>query len=303
MTERQVLLVGGTGLLGGRVAVALADAGAPFRALVRPGRDVAALSALGAEPCRGDLRDPTSLSAACAGVHTVITTANAIGRLIKGDRQVGSIESVDHSGNAALIGAAEAAGCTRFVFVSLPEALQRSGAPFAEAKEATERLLRESPLRSVIVRSDAFQELWFSKDVGFDWRAGRAIVLGRGRTRQRFVAVDDVGRAVVALALAPDPPAVVEPGGPDALCLYDAMAIFAAVSGRRMRAIRVPRPVLRLASATLGRVDPVRGSLLRMSLAADTADSVCRVEDLTSLGIEPRSVQTYARLLCDAADD
>jgi uncharacterized protein YbjT (DUF2867 family) len=294
------LLVGGTGLLGGRVAAALAEAGVDLRVVVRPGRDGQALSALGAQLCTGDLRDPASLSAACAGIDTVVTTANVIGRHLKGDREVGSIADVDRAGNAALITAAETAGCRRFVFISLPEALQRSGAPFAEAKHATEERLRASSIQSVVVRSDAFQELWFSKDVGFDWRAGRAIVLGKGRARQRFVAVDDVARAMAALAVAPDPPALLEIGGPDALSPYDAMAIFTAVTGRAFRVVRVPRPVLLVASQTLGRVDPIRGSLVRMSLAADEADSVCRVEDLTSLGIRPRSVEEYARLLSHA---
>jgi len=300
VTAQRVLLVGGTGLLGGRVAAALADTGVDLRAIVRPGRDGQALSALGAELCTADLRDPVSLSAACAGIDTVVTTANVIGRHLKGDRAVGSIADVDTAGNAALIAAAETAGCRRFVFVSLPEALQKSGAPFAEAKRAIEERLRASSLQSVIVRSDAFQELWFSRDVGFDWRAGRAIVLGKGRARQRFVAVDDVARAMAALAVASDPPALLEIGGPDALSPYDAMAIFTAVTGREFRVVRIPRPALRLASATLGRVDPIKGSLVRMSLAADLADTVCRVEDLTSLGIHPRSVEDYATLLSDA---
>jgi uncharacterized protein YbjT (DUF2867 family) len=42
----ELLLVGGTGLLGGRIAGRLAERGVPFRALVRPGTDASALVAL-----------------------------------------------------------------------------------------------------------------------------------------------------------------------------------------------------------------------------------------------------------------
>src|SRR5918993_737638 len=88
-----LLLVGGTGLLGGKIAERLAARDVPFLALVRPQTDASPLEALGAEIVRGDLRDPGSVTAAVAGMTTVVTTANAIGRLLTGVKDL-SIEDV-----------------------------------------------------------------------------------------------------------------------------------------------------------------------------------------------------------------
>ncbi len=68
-----LLLVGGTGLLGGKIAERLAARDVSFRALVRPQTDASRLTSLGADVVRGDLTDRPSLPAALAGVTTVLT--------------------------------------------------------------------------------------------------------------------------------------------------------------------------------------------------------------------------------------
>src|SRR5215217_1752125 len=129
-----LLLVGGTGQLGGKIAERLAARDVPFRALVRPQTDASALEALGAEIVRGDLTDRPSLPAALRGMTTVITTANAITRILGGATDI-TIDAVDRQGNEALIRAAETAGVQRFVFVAgyhlAPGMVER--APFAAA--------------------------------------------------------------------------------------------------------------------------------------------------------------------------
>jgi len=113
-----LLLVGGTGELGRRIAVRLAERGLLFRALVRPRSDSSALDAVGAEIVRGDLTDVASLDEAMTGVTTVVTTANAMSRMMAGASDL-SFEAVDRDGNATLIRAAEQSGVERFVFVSM----------------------------------------------------------------------------------------------------------------------------------------------------------------------------------------
>ena len=70
-----VLVVGGTGMLGGQVVTALLSRGKGVRALVRPGSDAARLQQAGAEIARGDMMDPASLLRAMEGADAVITTA------------------------------------------------------------------------------------------------------------------------------------------------------------------------------------------------------------------------------------
>src|SRR5205085_2599855 len=67
------LVVGQSGFLGGIIARHLAQTNTPLRLLVRDG----GTNIRSANVVRGDLKDRASLDAACAGVRTVITTANS----------------------------------------------------------------------------------------------------------------------------------------------------------------------------------------------------------------------------------
>ena len=75
-----ILVAGSTGLVGGQICLNLAKAGKPVRALVRSTSDRAKVDALkrtGVELAEGDLKDRSTLDAACAGVLTVISTASS----------------------------------------------------------------------------------------------------------------------------------------------------------------------------------------------------------------------------------
>src|SRR5687767_1972832 len=108
-----ILVVGATGLLGGEICRLLSAAGKPFRAFVRTTSDkdkVAQLQDLGAEIARGDLKDRSSVEAACKGVNAVISTASSTLSRQEGD----SIQTVDLEGQLNLIDAAKTAGVTQF---------------------------------------------------------------------------------------------------------------------------------------------------------------------------------------------
>ncbi|WP_329484767.1 NAD(P)H-binding protein [Kribbella sp. NBC_01484] len=112
-----LLVVGGTGDLGHRVVRRLRAQGNAVRCLVRPGTDDSGLLEIGVDVVRGDLTQPESLRAACAGVDTAVATATVIGRRLAGARTP-SIFEADEVGMASLVDAAEAAGVERFVYVS-----------------------------------------------------------------------------------------------------------------------------------------------------------------------------------------
>ncbi len=292
----RVLLCGGTGDLGGRIAVRIAAEHVPFRVLLRSEQGAPRLRALGAEIATGDLTDRASLEAAVEDVDTVVTTANAIGRLLSGKKDL-SIDTVDRVGNAHLVAAAEAAGVSRFVFVSFAGCGDdvASRAPLAAAKLQTERLLQASPMREVIVRPDKMHEVWLSAKTGIDPVKHRAVILGRGLVREAYVATDDVAEACVRLALHDDPPAMVEFGGPEHMTRRQVVDAFEAEFGHRFRRVRVPRVLLRLGARALRRAKPEVASVLGMALAADLTGSPWTDEPLLRLGITPRPATTYIR--------
>ena len=296
-----LLLCGATGELGGRVARRLASESVPLRLLLRSRAGEPLAHELGAEVARGDFCEPASLAAAVRGADGVVTTVTAMARALAGERL--DLRAVDGHGTLALIDAAERADVRRFVFVSfagLSDEAARSF-PLAATKRAVERRLAASPMRSVTVRPDALQELWLSPITQFDWQRGRVIVFGRGDAHARYVATDDVAEAVARLALAADPPALVEFGGPERLTRNQAVAMFERATGRTFRTRHVPRAALRAGMRVLRRPRPEIASVMGLSLFADLTDAEWTDAPLHALGIEPRSVSTYAEQLTRAA--
>jgi NADH dehydrogenase len=206
-----------------------------------------------------------------------------------------SIKGVDRNGYANLVSAATGAGVRRFVYVSFPGAILDSRTPFAQAKLATEHLLQQSPMYEVIVRPDAYQEPWLSAERGFDWRSGGVTIFGRGDGQAAYVAMDDVAEAVVRLATVPDPPRLIEFGGPEAMTRNELAAAFEAALGTPLRRRHVPRLVMRLGSAALRPIHPALASVLGMGLSLDLRDEAPDDLALRRLGIQGRPVSTYIR--------
>ena len=289
-----ILICGATGDLGGRVVRRLVEDGQRCRALVRPSSDASELDRLGVEVVRGDLRVAASLVPALVGVDTVVTTANALSRIMGGDKDL-TLNAVDVEGNRNLVRAAEDAGVRRFVFGSAAGLDQGMGdhAPLASAKLATEELLRQSPMTSVMGRPDMFQEVWLAPLGGLDPAKGTAMVYGKGDTPHRYVASDDVAALIAHVAVAEQVPSVVEFGGPEMLSVNEAVAAFEKATGRTMKARHVPRPVLSLAGRLLAGPKPALASLMAMALHSDTHASAWDDRPLREAGIEPRPATAY----------
>jgi uncharacterized protein YbjT (DUF2867 family) len=218
------LVVGSSGMLGGKIARKLLARGEPVRVLVRQPSTLD-----GVEIARGDLKDAASLDAACRGATTVITTANSAQR--GGEDDVGA---VDLDGNRALIDAANRAGVRQFVFVSVAFVDVDSPVPLFAAKARTEQHLRESGLTWTIVAPHIFLDVWFGLLVGSALAAGMPVSLVHGgRARHSFVAADDVAEFA---ARAVNHPAAfgrrIVLGGPEALSWTDIVEKTVAILGR-----------------------------------------------------------------------
>jgi uncharacterized protein YbjT (DUF2867 family) len=296
-----ILVCGGTGDLGGRIVRGLHAAGSPVRALVRQGSDRSRLAGLGVELVEGDFRDAESLRRAVTGVETVVSTVTVITRALAGEKGAG-FASVDNAGHRALIAAAEAAGASRFVYVSAARARKQpmAGTPLGLGKIATEDSLVASALREVIVRPDQFQEIWLSPLAQFDWPARKVVIFGTGQTATRYVATDDVAQAVVRFTLAGDPPRIVEFGGPDPLTCNESVDVFEQVLGEPIRRRHVPRFAIRVGAVALRRARPALASIMGGALTADLHPATWDDRPLRDLGITPRSVRAYAKAVTDA---
>src|SRR5215212_4573586 len=235
-----VLLIGGTGMLGGAIAEELVARGERVRALVRSGKRVARLRGLGVELEVGDMLDLRALRRALRDAHAVVTTAqgNPLSR-------AQPMRRVDGQGNQQLIALACELHVPQFVFVSALKAdAGAATVPQLAYKLAAECALRTSGMSYTIIRPSSFQETFgdgFAPFKRIIERAGIGMTMGSGRGWHSFVAISDVARAAV---LALDHPAareaIVPVGGPEDLSYRDAYARIAQVTGRRFITIAIP---------------------------------------------------------------
>lgn len=277
-----ILMCGATGDLGGRIVRLLGARGESVRALVRPATDATRLQEAGVEVVRGDLCDVASLGPALAGIDTVVTTANA------------NRPGLDTTGNQNLIRAAEQAAVSRFVYVSaagMSPQMARTG-PLMAGKWQAEQALRASTMPSVIVRPDMFQEAWLGPPL-FDPKAGTAMVAGSGNSAHRYVAIDDVAALCVHLALTPDPPMLVEFGGPEALTQSQVVAAYEAATGRTFKVRRMPGLLLSVGNRALSRVKPDIALGLGLSAFMDAHPATWDDSALRDAGVQPRPASQF----------
>ena len=218
-----ILIVGNTGDLGGQITDRLIAQGEQVRLLTRPDSAHTDRLSTVAERVTGDLKDPGSLVAACAGVDAVVTTANATARSAPD-----TIESVDLAGNLNLIEAAETAGVNRFLFVSALGAHPQHPMPLLHAKGLAEQRLRSSGMTWTVLQPNVFMDKLIPIVVGQPALSNRPVTLvGSGRRRHSFVAIRDVAAYAVAALNHPQAQRqTILVGGPEPLSWYDIAAAF-----------------------------------------------------------------------------
>lgn len=225
-----ILVVGATGELGGVIVRNLLDEGVEVRILVRSTSDYEDLVELGAQPALGDLKDPSSLQAACLDVETVVTTATAAGR--GGDD---TIESVDLEGNRNLIRAADRAGVLRFVLISALGAALDSQMPLLRAKATAEEELRNSSMSWTILQPDVFMDRLVPMVVGHPVLNNQPVTLvGEGNRRHSFVAMRDVAAYAVAATRSERGTRTLLVGGPEPLSWRDIVRAFDEELGKEV---------------------------------------------------------------------
>ena len=264
-----IAIFGGTGTLGRQLLPGLVDAGRDIRVIARhaPPRD-AALSRLGVEWMRGDVRDARVLDAALRGVDTVVSAIAGFG----GQDALGS-KAVDRDGNLALIEAAGRAGVASVVMLSINGAGPEHPIELFRDKWAAEEALRASGLSWTIIRPTAYLESWLGIIGGPLVETGRTRIFGTGRNPINFVSAADVARFVeLAIDDSRLRSTAIEVPGPENLTLDDLASLVESASGRSGRRDHAPRAMLRLARLATRVPKPVMSALISTALVMDTHD-------------------------------
>lgn len=291
------LVIGATGILGSEIVRRLRAQGRPVRALVRSTSDAArrrALEEAGAEIVEGDLKDPSSIAAACRGVSSVISTASSTISRQEGD----SIESVDRDGQLAAVASAAAAGVEQFVFISFPPSTVAF--PLQDAKRAVEEALRTSGLTYTIIQVPHFWEVWCSAILGFDVGQRTARIYAEGTGPMSWVSLGDVAE-VATRVLGHDAARnrTLTFGGPAVHTQLDIVTIFEDATGDRFTLERWPRETLQAQydAAT----DPLQKSFVALMLIIASGEWVFDHEPVrASIHPDFASIRDYARRLASA---
>ena len=258
MGEGPVLVVGGTGMLGGQVVTELLNRGKQVRALVRPGSDASRLESSGVEIARGDMMDPDSLVRAMAGADAVVTSAAGYTRHRKGDNP-----EIDTVGNSNLAEAAKRAGVRRFVLTSILTCDQTPDVPHFWHKRLMEDRLQALGVPFVALRPGAFldQVTRFGDPIGkhkIRWFGSPGIPL-------TFVLTPDLAGY---LAAAVDVPGVegqrIEIGWDRPISMQEFADIAERLTGEEIRVQSVPVGLLRGMGALLGPVNPMAKDMAAM---------------------------------------
>jgi len=287
------LIVGATGLVGGEICRRLAANRKPVRALVRPTGDASRiedLRAAGVELATGDLKDPASIQAACAGATAVLSTASSVLSRQPGD----TIDGVDRLGQLQLIEAARSAGVKHFVFVSFSPmaedfALQR-------AKRQVEQALIKSGMTYTILRPTFFMEIWLSPALGFDVAARQARIYGTGENPISWISFPNVAEfAVRSLETPAARNAIFALGGPEAIAPLEVVRIFEEVGGAPFTVEHVLESVLRAGKASARRA--LDEAFAALSLGYAHGDAIDMRATLEAMPVRLVSVREYAQWL------
>ena len=283
-----ILVVGATGQLGGEIAMRLLDRGLSVRALVRPHSNGESLKRAGARAVFGDLKDRSSLTSACEGISTVITTANSAQR---GGQD--NTETVDWLGNRNLIDAAQMAGVRQFIFVSALGVDLNSPVPLFQAKARSEACLHASGMPYTILAPTVFMEVWFPMIIGRPVQAGEPVsLIGEGRRKHSFISVADVAQfAIASIGHADALNKTLPLGGPQAVSWCEVIAISESVRGQSLDVQSLPP-----GSAIPGLPEPVGKMIGQLMAGLEMFDSVIDMRAMAEgFGIRQVTVEDTVR--------
>ena len=221
MSVSEVLVTGGTGLLGKQVVERLGSAGVETRVLSRSGQP---------GTLRGDLSTGEGLDLAVRGAETIIHCASSPFRKAR---------QTDVEGTKRLLETAITAGVSHIVYISIVGIDRVPSYPYYRIKLNTERVIESSPIPYTILRATQFYELVLMA-IRFLERMP-VMVVPNGFSGQPIDAGEVAGR-MVELALSDPAGRVPDIGGPQVRTVADIVRGYLEVTGRRKRILMFRLP-------------------------------------------------------------
>lgn len=267
-TAQNVLIVGGTGMLGREIVSLLHAQGYHTRVMTRKPEIINHVFPDGAEIVSGDLIDVKSLVRLTEGMDTVIASAHAL--LGKGKY---SSEKVDLAGHKNLIDIAKKAGVKKFIYISVLGAGPDAPVDFWRTKYAVEEYIKQSGLHYAIIRSAAFMEMHLHELIGKSvLKKGKVTILGNGINPTNFISVQDVASLVLQVLQSPEQDQLIEIGGPDNMTKNDVATMYGRFSGKEVKISHLKPAMLHILASVLKPFHPGISRIMKLSAAFDNTD-------------------------------
>jgi len=287
-----ILVAGGTGFVGTKVAHALRAAELPVRVLARRPERQDQLRSWGCEVVEGDMTDAESLRRAVEGCTAVVhLVAILLGRPEE-------FERIMIQGTRDLVEASKEAGVARLVLQSaLGTEEGHEITPYYHAKWEEEQAVKYSGIEHVIFRPSFI----FGRDGGILAQQIKVVRFSPvtpilGRHRMQPIWVDDVASLfTAAVSSAEAPNRTFDVGGPDRLTWAELHEQIRRTLGKRRLAFQMP-PGLLKAGATIGQVlPPFHGARSAVEML-DLGDNVGDIGPVTeAYGVRPIGVKEQIR--------
>jgi uncharacterized protein YbjT (DUF2867 family) len=257
----QVLVLGATGYVGGRLVPELLAGGHQVRCAVRLPAMLDARTWRGAvDVIEADVTRRVEMDAACAGMDAVVYLVRAVdGRP--------ELVTRERDGAVTVRDAAAAAGVQRILYLSELGNPDHPATRVVE-RQAIGRLLAEGPVPVTELRAGVVigsGSAWFEMIRHTTELLPLMVIPTWIRTRTQPIAIRDVLRAIVEALSAPATAGeVLELGGPEVLTFREMMLTYARIAGLRRRVIlSVPVVTPRLSALFVGAVTPLPTTIAR----------------------------------------
>ena len=291
----RILIAGGTGFIGSRLASELDARGHEVIVLARTAPDQG--GAGGVSTVQADVTDSETLLDTLVGVDAVVNLV-ALSPLFTPDGGERMHDWVHRAGTGNLVQAAEAADVGRFVQVSAVHADPNGPTAYLRAKGRAEVIVQEADLEWVIIRpsvvfGDGGEFVSFTRSVA---PPHLTPLPGGGSTRFQPIWVGDLVPMLADAVVEPDHERTVyEIGGPEVLTLAEIAKLVHGAVGRPARVVPVPMALVRLGMAVGGKIPgfpfgPDQYRSLRLDLVVDA-------NDVSEFGVDPADMLTVSAYL------
>ncbi len=223
-----IVIAGGGGDLGTRIARALVARGASVRALVRRDTDSRRLGQLGVEVAAVDVTSVSAVAEACAGAACVVSALNGLREVIV-ERQGVLLDGAVRAGVARFIPSDYAADFTK---------TEPGGNRNFDLRREFMARADRAPIKATSILNGGFMDMLAAEMPIIQPRIRRVLHWGSADQMLDFTTKDDVAAYVAAAALDDTAPRFLRIAG-QTLSARDLAAVMTEVSGRPFRTLRV----------------------------------------------------------------